>query len=73
MNRPRVREEEDFVFSNYFSLWLCRPTNDTARQHLEEHVSGEAQWFAGSLAVEPRYVSDLAQQLQDDGFGVDGA
>jgi hypothetical protein len=61
---------EDFTFVNHGSLWLCRPNNDEAREHLREHVDAEAQWFAGAVAVEPRYVTDLAMNLQDAGFGV---
>lgn len=62
----------DFEFTNHFSIWLCTPLNAAARAHLAAHLSPEAQWFAGGVAVEPRYVTTLVQRLQDDGFCVDG-
>jgi len=58
----------DFVFSDNGSLWLCRPTNQEARQHLEENVSDEAQWFGGALVVEPRYVEGLVEGLVENGY-----
>ena len=62
----------DYTVTNHGSVWLLRPTHAAAAAHLREHVGEEAQWFAGALAVEPRYVVDLAAQLQDDGFTVTG-
>ena len=58
----------DYTFTNHGSIWLCTPTTMEAREHLEEHLSDEAQWFAGGVAVEPRYVDSLAAQLEEDGF-----
>lgn len=58
----------DYVFTNHGSLWLCQPKSDEARRHLEEHVDAEAQWWAGALAVEPRYVQGLVEALRTEGF-----
>lgn len=60
----------DFTFENHGSIWLCRPQNDAAREHLEENVSEEAQWFGGALVVEPRYVEGLVGGLRDNGWSV---
>ncbi len=60
----------DFLFTNHGSLFLCAPQNEPARQHLAENVSEEAQWWAGALVVEPRYVKDLIAGLLDNGFEV---
>lgn len=62
--------DEDFTFENHFSLWLVRPNNRSAAEHLRENVSDEAQWMGDALAVEPRYISDLAESLQDAGFTI---
>jgi hypothetical protein len=60
----------DFLVENHGSIFLFRPLNGTARRHLEERTSEDAQWFAGALAVEHRFARDLAQQLLDAGWGV---
>jgi RNA polymerase subunit RPABC4/transcription elongation factor Spt4 len=65
----RVRPT-DFTFENHGSIWIVQPHNSEAREHLAENVSDEAIWFAGGLAVEPRYVEDLAEGLQENGFRV---
>lgn len=60
----------DFRFENHGTLWLVRPQNAPAREHLEENVSEEAQWFGGALVVEPRYAEDLAFALVNTGWEV---
>jgi hypothetical protein len=65
-----ARELADYIVTDHGSLWLLRPTTDNARHHLEAHVGDEAQWFAGALVVEPRYIVDLSEQLWADGFTV---
>lgn len=60
----------DFNVANHGSIFLVRPNTPVARKHLEEHVGDEAQWWGGALAVEPRYVDDLAQRLAEEGFVV---
>lgn len=61
----------DFTIENHGSLFLFHPVTDTARDHLREHVSGDATWFGAALVVEPRYAHDLAAQLTEDGFTVE--
>jgi hypothetical protein len=60
----------DFQFENHGSICLVRPFNKTARKHLQENVSEEAQWFGGALVVEPRYMDDLATGLESEGFTI---
>lgn len=64
--------ESDFVFTSHGSLWLLLPTNEQAREHLRSHIHAEHQWFGNCLVVEPRYVVDLANNLMNDGFSVEG-
>lgn len=68
----RSKGNPDYVFTSdgSGSLWLVRPTNEEARKHLEENVSDEAQWWAGSLVVEHRYAGDLATSLGEAGYFV---
>jgi hypothetical protein len=60
----------DYAVENHGSIFIVQPQTAEARAHLEAHVSAEAQWFAGGVAVEHRYIVDLVAQLQDDGFEV---
>jgi hypothetical protein len=70
----RARESvADFTVTNHGTLCLFEPQNDAAREHLEEHVQEDAQWWAGSLVVEPRYVIALVEAVRDAGFTVGGA
>ncbi len=61
----------DFEIENHGSLFLVRPTNPEAEQHLRDNVGEEAQWLGNALAVEHRYIADLAQALQDNGYSVE--
>jgi len=69
-NVPRNRPA-DFRISGGGTVYLFRPTTTEAYQHLEAHVGGDAQWVGFSLAVEHRYVEDLAARLRADGFTVE--
>lgn len=60
----------DFILENHGSLWLCRPQSSRAARHLARNVSPEAQWYAGALVVEPRFVDNLAEGLRDNGWEV---
>jgi hypothetical protein len=60
----------DYRLKNHGSLWLVTPTTKAARRHLQERVTSEAQWWAGALVVEPRYVAGLAAALVQNGWSV---
>lgn len=66
----RRRLQTDYTFENHLSIWLVRSNNILALEHLQSSVSDEAQWMGEALAVEPRYVEGLAQNLFRDGFNV---
>lgn len=65
---PDVRVEK------HGSVVLVRPLTKAAREWITYNVSDEpgdgAQWFAGSLAVEPRYVENLVAGMMGDGLVV---
>jgi hypothetical protein len=52
------------------SIYLLRPNNPPAEKHLIENVDSEAQWWAGAVAVEHRYIFHLIHRLQQNGFSV---
>ena len=61
----------DFIVTHHGTLALFEPQNDEAREHLEENVSDEAQWFGNALVVEPRYVLNLVAGLEEEGFSTE--
>lgn len=60
----------DFRLKDHGSVWLITPTTKAAKRHLQERVTSEAQWWVGSLVVEPRYVAGLASALVQNGWSV---
>jgi len=62
--------QTDFVVSGGPSVYLFRPTNEGALEHLQENVSEEAQWLGDGLCVEWRYAAELVTALRSEGFSV---
>lgn len=60
----------DFTVTGGGTIYLVRPENNQAREHLVEHTAEEAQWFGGALAVEHRYITDLVEALRGQGYSV---
>lgn len=63
-------QDPDFAVANHGSVVLLTPRNGEARDYLKEHTDPDAMWFAGGLAVEPRYLDTLITGLELDGFTV---
>lgn len=61
-------QEADFYVTNHSSIFLFRPLTKAAREHLEENVQEDAQWFGGALVVEHRYAEGLMHALCNEGF-----
>ncbi len=49
---------------------LVRPLSAAAGSWLDDHVAGEATWWAGALVVEHRYLDDLIEGMRGDGLAV---
>ena len=60
----------DVTVDYHLSVVLVTPQTAGARAWLQHHTDG--QWFAGGLAVEPRYLDALVEGLREDGFTVTG-
>ncbi len=60
----------DVSFSNHGSIWLARPLTDAGQDWIDDNIDPNAQWFAGALVVEPRYVGDIAEGMAADGLEV---
>ena len=71
-NAPRARDRRPaFRVEGHGSIYLVRPLRPDAEAHLRAHVGDDAQWIAGALAVEARYIGELVGRLQSDGFEVE--
>ena len=62
--------QADYEVSGGGSLFIVTPLNANARENLEAGVGEEAQWWAGGVAVEHRYISNLVEQLREEGWSV---
>ncbi len=70
----KMKESVDFWMENYGSIGILRPYSERAKEWLDERRLesregiAEYQFGMGGLVVEPRYISDLAMQLEDEGY-----
>lgn len=70
----KIEESVDFFVENYGSIGILRPYSEKAKEWLDERRLesregiAEYQFGMGGLVVEPRYISDLAMQLEDEGY-----
>jgi hypothetical protein len=66
-----VNRRADFTVSGHGSLYLLEPHTDAAKAWLNKQVHhGPYQWFGNALAIEHRYIGEIVQILQDEGFVV---
>lgn len=52
-----------FSFENYGNVWLVRPLDQQSADLLERTAPSDALFFGGAMAVEPRFVEDVATAL----------
>jgi hypothetical protein len=60
----------DATFEDHGSIWLIDPITPAAKTWLDDNITGHMDWFAGSLAVEPRFVWELIEGMQADGLEI---
>lgn len=59
----------DFAIEYHGTITLVRPLTDLCRSWLDENVQAEGwQWFGGALAVEPRCMERLYEDMTLDGL-----
>jgi hypothetical protein len=61
----------DFTVENHGTLFIIQPMNTAAMEHLRANVDEEAQWWAGGLVVEHRYIENLVAALRAAGWEVE--
>jgi hypothetical protein len=59
----------DVRLSFHGSIVLLSPETEAARDWIEAHIDTEtAQFWAGALAVEPRYLDPIVEGMREDGL-----
>lgn len=61
----------DVSISGSGTLYLFHLNTNAARDWVQEFVSEDRQFFGNALAVEHRFVEDLAAALSQDGLAVE--
>lgn len=60
----------DFTIENHGSILLFRPNTPAAKTWLRETAPEDAQFLGNAMAVEPRYVMNVATAIMADGFSI---
>ncbi len=62
----------DFAVENHGSIFLLQPQNEQAVAWVEEHIGPENgyQPYFPTVVVEPRYIADIVEGIQNDGLAV---
>jgi hypothetical protein len=60
----------DLSITNHGSLFLLRGASEAGEAWLTENIP-DARCFAGLIAVEPRYIRDIAEGAVNDGLTVE--
>lgn len=63
--------EPDYIVQHHGSVSLVFPQTPEATKNLLENISSEAVWFGKGLAVEHRFITDLQNQLTNEGWVVE--
>lgn len=59
----------DFWVADHGSIFILTPTSPECIEHLQEHIQEDAQrWGPNGYVVEHRYIQDLVDALQGEGF-----
>jgi hypothetical protein len=65
-----MKRTADFTLENHGSIFLMRPRTKRAAAWLTDTAPDDAQFFADALAIEPRYVPNVAEAARADGFSI---
>jgi hypothetical protein len=62
----------DVRLSFHGSIVLLSPETEAARDWIDAHIDTEAaQFWAGALVVEPRYLDPIVEGMHEDGLCID--
>ena len=60
----------DFTLTDGGSVCLLTPTTSDARRWLDENIGEDALYLGNGLAIERKYVQQILDGIQADGFEV---
>ena len=61
----------DFDFSNHGSICLLTPRSAAAHDWTVEHIPEDSlRWGQCSIVIEPRYVQNILDAIEDEGMVV---
>jgi hypothetical protein len=60
----------DLSITDHGSIFLLRGLSEAGQDWIAEHIPADAQCFAGAIAVEHRYIRDIAEGAVADGLTV---
>lgn len=59
----------DFLVSNQGTIYILSPFTPAAEAWLAENIGDDAQTWGRGIVVEHRYIGDIVEGIQADGFG----
>ena len=67
-----MAEKYDFVTQDHGSIVLLKPLSEAGKIWIDEHIGqgDEVQYWGDSVVVEPRYIRDIIDGIEADGYKV---
>jgi len=63
-------EDGDYSIENHGSVFLVFPQNEDAKENLINNVSDEVPFLGDAMAVEPRFIGDLIDMFNNEGWRI---
>lgn len=64
------KQSADFTLTDGGSVCLLTPTTSDARRWLDENIGEDALYLGQGIAIERKYVQQILDGIQADGFEV---
>lgn len=61
----------DLQITNHGSVFLLRALTEAGEAWVADHIGADAATFGGAIAVEHRFIADIAAGALDDGLEVE--
>jgi hypothetical protein len=68
-----MQRKSDFTIIGGGTVYLLRPNTKRAEQWVREHIPADAQYLGNAVAVEHRYIGDIAEGIRNDGYTIRAA
>ncbi len=60
----------DFMLQNSGSISVLTPLTQQAAKWIDDHIDPNAQSWGGGVVIEHRYVDDIVDGIERDGFSI---